>query len=183
MKIIKTLLLTIFCLVWQTACTTANKENIAVNNPPSASSASANNSSSASSETKAAADDNSISQLENNAVSNKNAANSSPEKAAVSNSKIVKFDKGATSAIYHENLEPGGVYKFIVAAKKNQVMTVRAGSDSGEVIFDISHNGKVIPTSVDTDKWADQLPEDGDYQINVRRRNGKGRFVIEIFVE
>ena len=97
--------------------------------------------------------------------------------------KIVKFAKGKTSAVYEENLAKGGVYKFIVAAKKNQVIAIRVGTDSGEVTFKVAHNGKTIRSSVDTEKWTDKLSSGGNYQINVKRKSGAGKFKIEIVVE
>ena len=97
--------------------------------------------------------------------------------------KIVKFAKGKTSAVYEENLAKGGVYKFIVAAKKNQVIAIRVGTDSGDVTFNVAHNGKTIPSSVDTEKWTDKLSSGGNYQINVKRKSGGGKFKIEIVVE
>lgn len=103
--------------------------------------------------------------------------------AAETRSKIVKFAKGATSVVYEEKLAKGEIYKFIVGAKKDQLMAVRVGTDSGEVLFDVAADGKTIPTSVDTDKWSDKLPADGKYQINVRRKSGNGNFKIEIVVE
>jgi len=97
--------------------------------------------------------------------------------------KIVKFARGKTSAVYEEDLPKGGVYKFVGGAKKNQLMAIRVATDSGDVTFDVKHNGKTIPASVDADKWSDKLSSGGDYQINVKRKSGSGKFLIEISLE
>ena len=97
--------------------------------------------------------------------------------------RVVKFAKGETSAVFEEDLSKGGTYKFVVSAKKDQVLAIRTTTDSGVVTFNVTHNGKVIPSSVDTDKWTDKLSSGGDYQINVKRKSGSGKFKIEIVVE
>jgi hypothetical protein len=101
--------------------------------------------------------------------------------------KRIKFAKGRNSTAINNAVLREDVDQYIVGAKAGQKMTVKITSVEGNASFQISKpgNGGMLPGAGfddDVTKWSGELPETGDYTIEVAptRGNATYRLTVEI---
>lgn len=101
--------------------------------------------------------------------------------------KRIRFAKGRNSTVISSAVLREDVDHYIVGAKAGQRMKVEISSLEHNASFQISkpHDGGFLPgASFDDDarKWSGELPETGDYVIEVAptRGNATYRLTVEI---
>jgi hypothetical protein len=99
--------------------------------------------------------------------------------------KRVRFAKGSNSTVIKNAVLREDVDRYIVGAKAGQVMKVGITSVERNASFQISKFGKqgaLAGAAFDDDarKWSGELPEDGDYLIEVAPTRGNATYQLTI---
>ena len=78
----------------------------------------------------------------------------------------IKFARGRTSTVARGSVHRGMSRDYLIKASAGQTMTVHLAARGG-VTFDIRTPGHVDSLAEGTKDWSGELPESGDYRINV----------------
>ena len=94
---------------------------------------------------------------------------------------VVKFKKGATSAVYKNAVIRGQRNKYILGASGGQLMSVSISSVENNAVFDVQAPGGKILTS-EKRSWSGQLPANGKYRIIVGGTRGNATYTVRFAV-
>lgn len=79
----------------------------------------------------------------------------------------IRFPQGAENILVAERVAPNLIRRYLVNAQAGQLLTVEV--EEGGVYFDVRFpDGELVADAVNLTFWQAQLPEGGDYQIDVR---------------
>ncbi len=78
----------------------------------------------------------------------------------------VQFPPGATGTTIADRTYPGQIKRYLVNARRGQVLSVRVLN--GSVTLDIRYpGGRVVQGGSNVLSWESELPRGGDYKIDV----------------
>jgi hypothetical protein len=78
----------------------------------------------------------------------------------------IKFARGRTTAVESGSVHRGMSHDYLLKASAGQTMTVHLAARGG-VTFDIRTPGHVDSLAEGVRDWSGELPNSGDYRINV----------------
>lgn len=78
----------------------------------------------------------------------------------------IKFAPGRTTAVLRGSVHRGLSHDYLLKARAGQTMTVRLVA-SGQVSFDLLSPGRTDLLAEYSKDWSGELPQSGDYRINV----------------
>lgn len=99
--------------------------------------------------------------------------------------KVVKFEKGRTTAVLKGTADYAHGSTYILAARAGQTMTVHVTSSAGAAIFSITAPGGAVEGALEVKDWSGTLPDTGNYLIAVWNRKKGGRaipYTLEITI-
>jgi hypothetical protein len=88
--------------------------------------------------------------------------------------KVVKFEKGRTTAVLKGTADNAHGFTYKLAAKAGQTMSVHVTSSAGAAIFSITAPGGAIEGALEVKDWSGELPATGNYLIGVWNRKKRG---------
>lgn len=79
----------------------------------------------------------------------------------------IEFAPGTSSTVVHDKVKGYEVVEYVLQARKDQTMTVKAISTSPHIVFSVfDEEGKHFEGSAsETNEWSGRLPRSGDYVI------------------
>jgi hypothetical protein len=80
--------------------------------------------------------------------------------------KRIKFAKGRTTSVQKSSVNRGVSHDYLLRASSGQSMTVHLAA-SGGVCFDLFTPGRSEILAECSKDWSGELPQSGDYRINV----------------
>ncbi len=97
----------------------------------------------------------------------------------------VRFARGETSATVEGAVVRGTRDRYLIQARRGQMITVRLSSLESNAVFDLyAPGGKPrLNTMDDTTIWGGKLPASGDYTISVGPTRGNATYTLEVTVE
>jgi hypothetical protein len=78
----------------------------------------------------------------------------------------IKFAKGRTTSVQKSSINRGVSHDYLLRASSGQSMTVHLAA-SGGVCFDLFTPGRSEILAECSKDWSGELPQSGDYRINV----------------
>jgi hypothetical protein len=99
--------------------------------------------------------------------------------------KVVRFERGRTTAVLKASADNAHGYTYTLAAKAGQTMSVHVTSSAGAAIFSITAPSGAIEGALEVKDWSGQLPDTGSYLIAVWNKKKRGPaipFTIEITI-
>ena len=78
----------------------------------------------------------------------------------------IKFAPGRTTAVLRGSVHRGLSHDYLLKARAGQNMTVHLVAD-GQVSFDLFSPGRTDLLAEYSKDWSGELPQSGDYRINV----------------
>jgi hypothetical protein len=91
--------------------------------------------------------------------------------------KVVKFEKGRTTAILKGAADNAHGSTYKLTAKVGQTMTVHVSARGGAAIFSITAPGGPIEDALEVSDWTGELPSSGGYLIAVWNKKKSGRAI------
>jgi hypothetical protein len=99
--------------------------------------------------------------------------------------KVVRFEKGRTTAVLKATADNAHGYTYILAARAGQTMSVHVTSSAGAAIFSITAPSGAVEGALEVKDWSGTLTDTGNYLIAVWNKRKGGRaipFTIEITI-
>ncbi|MCA1626856.1 MAG: hypothetical protein LC742_02685 [Acidobacteria bacterium] len=98
----------------------------------------------------------------------------------------IRFARGRTTAVLKNSLVRGDVDRYILGARAGQTMTVHITSLENNAVFNLqTPSGKSLEGAGEVDDatdWSGELPESGDYIIEVGGTRGNATYTLEVTI-
>ncbi len=98
----------------------------------------------------------------------------------------VRFARGRTTAVLKNSVVRGDVDRYIIGARAGQTITVHITSRENNAVFNLqTPSGKSLEGAGEVDDatdWSGELPESGDYIIEVGGTRGNATYTLEVTI-
>lgn len=96
----------------------------------------------------------------------------------------VRFARGRTTAVLKGAVVRGTTDRYILSASEGQTMTVHITSVENNAVFTIytPRNTGIMGSAEETTDWTGELPQSGNYIIEVGGTRGNATYTMEVTI-